>query len=172
MKNLFDFATKELSQDAFLRWFFANYDDEQIGPIVVDFINCFSKGQFDGRKQFNLKYGDITKLVSYAQVNDIDISIDFWCEKLFKGHRTIVIEDKTDSQEHNQLKDYNAAISKWNYGDLSPEECVYKIFYKTHVIGESEKKRVTEAKWTAFGINEINEFFAKNKTSICSTSFT
>ena len=26
-KNLFDFATKELSQDAFLRWFFENYEN-------------------------------------------------------------------------------------------------------------------------------------------------
>ena len=28
MKNLFDYATKELSQDAFLRWLFENYDCE------------------------------------------------------------------------------------------------------------------------------------------------
>ena len=26
MKNLFDYATKELSQDAFLRWLFENYN--------------------------------------------------------------------------------------------------------------------------------------------------
>ena len=38
--NLFDYATKELSQDAFLRWFFENYDDPHIGPVVVDFINA------------------------------------------------------------------------------------------------------------------------------------
>lgn len=29
MKNLFIYATKELSQDAFLCWLFANYDCEQ-----------------------------------------------------------------------------------------------------------------------------------------------
>ncbi len=28
MKNLFDYATKELSQDAFLRWLFENYNCE------------------------------------------------------------------------------------------------------------------------------------------------
>ena len=27
-KNLFTYATKELSQDAFLLWLFNNYDDE------------------------------------------------------------------------------------------------------------------------------------------------
>ncbi len=167
MKNLFDYATKELSQDAFLRWFFENYEDEQIGPIVVDFINAFTQGQSNNRNQFNLKFGDITKLVSYSQVNDIDISIDFWCEKLFDGHRTIVIEDKTDSEEHNQLVKYNSAISNWKYGNKSPDECVYKIFYKTHLIEEKEHKRVEDAGWTPFGIDEIYNFFNRylNKTT-------
>lgn len=67
MKNLFDYATKELSQDSFLRRFFENYDDDQIGPIVVDFINYFSKNQYDSREQFNLRNGDIKQLNTYAQ---------------------------------------------------------------------------------------------------------
>lgn len=61
-KNLFDFATKELSQDAFLRWFFENYENPELGPIVVAFINYFSKDQFDSREPFHLKYGDIKGL--------------------------------------------------------------------------------------------------------------
>lgn len=159
-KNLFDYATKELSQDAFLRWFFENYEDEQIGPIVVEFINYFSKGQSNGRKPFDLKYKDIKNLRAYSQVNCIDVSVDLWSDK-FDDHRTIVIEDKTDSEEHNQLETYNDAIKKWNYGSKHPEECVYKIFYKTHSIEECEIKRVTKANWTPFGIEEIYSFFIK-----------
>ncbi len=164
-KNLFDFATKELSQDGFLRWFFENYKNSQIGPIVVDFINYFSKGQHEKRQAFNLKFNDITQLISHAQVNNIDVSIDFWCEKLFKGHRTIVIEDKTASHEHsNQLEHYNNCISKWKYdNNLTPTKCVYKIFYKTHEIDSEELRRVASAKWTAFGIEEIYSFFIKYK---------
>lgn len=30
MKNIFDFATRELSQDAFLRWLLENYDDADL----------------------------------------------------------------------------------------------------------------------------------------------
>ena len=30
MKNLFDYATKELSQDAFLRWLFENYTPSRV----------------------------------------------------------------------------------------------------------------------------------------------
>lgn len=159
-KNLFDYATKELSQDAFLRWFFENFEDEQIGPIVVDFINYFSNRQCDSRKQFDLKYKDIKDLKTYSQINDIDISIDFWSDR-FDGHRTIVIEDKTDSEEHNQLETYNSAIKNWNYGSMSSDECVYKVFYKTHAIEESELKRVEKAKWTPFGIEDIYSFFIK-----------
>lgn len=36
MKNLFDFATKELSQDAFLRWFVSNYEDSKLENIVIN----------------------------------------------------------------------------------------------------------------------------------------
>ena len=161
MKNLFDYATKELSQDAFLRWFLENYDDKEIGPIVVDFINYFSKGQARSRQGFCLDYEDITELKAFSQVNDIDISVDFKSRK-FEGHRTIVIEDKTYSNEHNQLKTYNEAIEKWHYEEgLTPEQCVYKVFYKTHKIEEEEQKRVEIAGWVPFGIEKIHEFFSK-----------
>ena len=43
MKNLFSYATKELSQDAFLRWFLESYDDEEVGYIVADFINYYPR---------------------------------------------------------------------------------------------------------------------------------
>ena len=77
MKNLFKYATKELSQDAFLRWLFENYEDQYLGPVVVDFINTFTADQYEPklRPQLSLKYGDITKLKTCAQKNDIDVTI-------------------------------------------------------------------------------------------------
>ena len=165
MKNLFDYATKELSQDAFIRWFFENYDDSVLGPIVVDFINHFSIGQKDSfRKPFLLEPGDITELHTYSQVNKVDIAIDFKSKK-FDGVRTIAIEDKVDTQEHtNQLEHYNEAIrSHWKYEGLTPDECVYKIFYKTNKIAEDELKRVETCGWSPFGIDEIYSFFIKYK---------
>lgn len=32
-KNLFDFATKELSQDAFLRWLIESAEDPDVAPV-------------------------------------------------------------------------------------------------------------------------------------------
>ena len=78
MKNLFDYATKELSQDAFLRWLFESYEDEQIRPIVADFITNFTFGQEDGRPQLVVKPDDIKNIKTFAQVNDIDVCIDIW----------------------------------------------------------------------------------------------
>ena len=72
---------------------------------------------------------------------------------------TLVIEDKTESNEHNQLKTYNNRIEKWDYKDLGPEKCVYKIFYKTNRIGEEELERVKKSGWSPFNLKAIYEFF-------------
>lgn len=165
-KNLFDYATKELSQDAFLRWFLSNYDDDQIGPIVADFISYFSKNQDGNRTPLNLNAKDIKKIETKSQVNNIDVSVDIWSDS-FKGHRTIVIEDKTYSEEHNQLKKYNTKIASWEYEEeLTPAECVYKVFYKIHAIDKAELQRVKDAGWTPFDIEKIYDFFISylNKT--------
>lgn len=162
LKNLFDYATKELSQDAFLRWFFENYEDDEIGPIVIDFINAFTRGQIDSskRKPLELSFGDIQTIKTFSQINDIDVSVDIYAKQFNGSHKTIVIEDKTESEEHRQLKEYNKKISAWGeYGQLSPDECVYKIFYKTSMIEEKESARVVDAGWTPFDINSIYKFF-------------
>ena len=41
MKNLFNYATKELSQDAFLMWLFENYDDSELGEIANALLGNF-----------------------------------------------------------------------------------------------------------------------------------
>ena len=164
MENLFDFATKELSQDAFIRWFLESYKDNTFRPIIADFINYFSIGQEDGRNPFNISPDDIIEIKTYSQVNDIDVSIDIWLKNI-DGHRTIVIEDKTSSQEHHQLSNYNDSIAGWKYENgLTPKQCVYKVFYKTHRIGKEELKRIDAAGWTPFGIREIYDFFIKYKS--------
>lgn len=98
--------------------------------------------------------------------NNIDITVDFYSDK-FVGRRSIVIEDKVSSSEHNQLKIYNNSIGKWEYeNQMNSSECVYKVFYKTRKIDPDESKRVEDARWTKFGIDEISSFFSKylNKT--------
>lgn len=51
-------------------------------------------------------------------------------------------------------------IANWERDNsLPPNYCIYKIFYKTNEIGSDECRRIKEAKWTAFDIYKIFDFF-------------
>ena len=69
MKNLFDYATKELSQDAFLRWLFENYNCEN------DSVKKACRKLFDSFTDNKFKNKTITELTTVAQWKNIDISI-------------------------------------------------------------------------------------------------
>lgn len=169
MKNIFDFATKELSQDAFLRWLFENYCDEELGNIVIDFINYFTDKRDDKMNYpIKLKKDDIKEIKTTAQLENIDITVDIYFKDENREHISLVIEDKTFSKVgNNQLKEYNKKIQNWKYGVLTPKECVYKIFYKTSIVKGDELEKVKQAGWNPFSINEIYSFFVnyKNKTT-------
>jgi transcription termination factor NusB len=69
MKSLFDYATKELSQDAFLRWLFENYNSEnkEVNKVCEQLFNKFTKNELD--------FSKIANLTTTAQWKNIDISI-------------------------------------------------------------------------------------------------
>ncbi len=105
MKNIFDFATKELSQDAFLRWLLENWNcnDKSIQKasqlLLFDFLGIDRSSK-------------ITSLKTMAQYKKIDILVD--C--VIDGENYIIaIEDKMYSVDHglqlennkNHLKEYN-----------------------------------------------------------------
>ena len=159
MKSIFNYATKELSQDAFLRWLFENYncENEVVKKICERVFRKFTKEQ--------LEFSDITYLTTKAQWKHIDVSIWF----TIKGENYLIaIEDKINSQEHRQLENYNNSI-------LNQQQAlkdVYKIFYKTALIDDNdlikdnEKNRVDKAGWTIFDINDIYKLFC----DICDTN--
>ena len=124
MKNLFDYATKELSQDAFLRWLFENYncENEEVVKFCKKVFNAFTNNE--------LNFLKIEELTTTAQWNKIDVSIWFKCSG--KDY-LIVVEDKTTSEEHNQLEDYNKKIDAhcdWLIQNNERKiEQVYKVFY-------------------------------------------
>lgn len=162
MKNLFDYATKELSQDAFLRWLFENYncENEKVRNVCKKLFNTFTNNDLDFSKI------DKNSLRTVAQWNKIDISIWFKCAG---KEYLIVIEDKTTSEEHKQLDDYNEKINahcNWLIKTgKTPIEQVYKVFYKTAEIAGTEKDdktergRIANAGWDVFDIKSIYELF-------------
>ena len=169
MKNLFDYATKELSQDAFLRWLFENYNCENKSVKQV-----FRK-LFDSFTNNKLKDKEITNLETVAQWKNIDVSI--WFNVDGKEH-LIVIEDKTESGIHgNQLKNYNKKIKEhneyWrkrgeNYRTeryLKNEENIFRVFYKTNIIDQSERSCAENCGWdNIYDINRIYALFSEINT--------
>lgn len=149
MKNLFDFATRELSQDAFLRWMFENYDEPELMDAAGNLLKEFC----------GIGADEIEKLATTAQWCNIDISV--WITLKNGKKAALFIEDKTCSEEHYQLGRYDAHIRLCE----NEYDRIYKIFYKTDVVGKEERERIAktedENKWRIYSIKEILPLFEK-----------
>ncbi len=136
MKSLFDFATKELSQDAFLRWLFESYADDDITPCVRTLLQAFC-GLEDGE--------EILSIQTAAQWNNIDISIHITTSQ---RRLSLFIEDKVFSLGHgNQLRKYNRF--------LAPVPDVHRVYFKTSFLTTGERASVEEAGWNIYDIDAI-----------------
>lgn len=157
MENLFNYATKELSQDAFLMWLMANYnceEDKELKDASRKFIcKLFAINNID------INENDILNVEVYPQENKIDIYAIIDVQD--KGKYGVFIEDKTSSFEHNQLVKYNKNIEKIK--NIDKLDHVLKIFYKSHLIDNEERKRINDAKWKEFSFDEIYNFFIEYK---------
>lgn len=159
MKNLFDYATKELSQDAFLIWLFENYDDQDIGMIAKKLL-CSLINLYD---RFNVLPNDISDVSAKGQCEKMDIVIDF---KL-KGETCImVIEDKIVSYEHdNQLVKYKSIVlNKWNVNKHLTRPSFF-VYYKTHDIDENERRKIIDSGWKNFEFDSIKLFWKQYQNS-------
>lgn len=96
--NLFEYATSELSQDAFICWL-ASYahdeaeKDEALNECARKMLEMFVE-EFEGK---NFKLLNVER-----QVDNVDILLTVDCEGIIYK---IIVEDKTYTSEHdNQLK--------------------------------------------------------------------
>jgi hypothetical protein len=117
--NLFSFATKELSQDAFIAWFlqWASPECQKHDAFLSDCARRF-----------------LTKLLSLQMEPPLEITmvkagrqwegIDVWAE--INGKYLLIIEDKTFTGEHsNQLQTYRARATAWCAKNSFQLVCVY-----------------------------------------------
>ena len=164
MNNIFDFATKELSQDAFLSWFISNCNEDGIKEYSYEFINLIT--------DYHFKVGDIKKVQIKQQENNMDIIVDFWTSEDLnpQSHYVIIIEDKTTSSAHSgQLKRYAEIMNSWNTNDPGDKERRRKVFYKVNKKTDQDKLEIEEGNkgfetndlWRPFYIDDIYEFFSK-----------
>ncbi len=170
MKNLFHYATKELSQDAFLQWLLDNWSEEgEIGGVSLKFLE-FLTGKKWNKEDID---PDSEKTYVWAQKSHMDVGFDI----VTKGgeHFLLVIEDKTESKEHHQLTDYDSVIDTWDKsgGDGHQYAQVFKVYYKTAPIRDDEKKRIEagneknkeakRSKWRIIPPAAIKSFFEQYK---------
>ena len=162
MKNIFDFATKELSQDAFLSWFIASYNEPEVSKYSYKFINFLTGYHFN--------VGDIKKVTIKQQCEDIDIVVDFWTKDNL--HYVLIIEDKTTSSAHtSQLEKYAKIMDGWNNNEEGYINRRRKVFYKVNHLTDQDKKELEignkkydeSDKWRVFDINKIYSFFSNIK---------
>ena len=138
--NLFTYATKELSQDAFICWLLANYDTDALQEESYRFLNMLMG------KNFSL--GDIKMMSIKQQERQMDIVIDFWTEipKTSASHYVLVVEDKTTSSAHDgQLVKYNKIIDGWNKEEPGFELRTKKVFLKSNFLSQEDKNEIAKA---------------------------
>lgn len=148
MENLFKYAKKELSQDAFLLWTLSHAcsEDKAMREFSRNFISFLT-----GRENKDL---NIEKIELKPQWEKVDILAEI---TLKSGENiNIFIEDKTGSNEHNQLVRYNEKIAESK--KYSSEKCV-KIFYKIDMINADERQRVDEAGWKIIELDQLHNFW-------------
>jgi hypothetical protein len=146
--NIFNIATKELSQDAFITWLLQYSDDkfkqvdEQLNSCGKTFIRQLILKQL---KDFN---EPIEKVKAGRQWNNIDV----WAE--VNDKYLIIIEDKTNTSHHsNQLQRYKTDAEKWCLeNNYEKPVCIY---LKT---GNESQQSLNEIKKHGFSIFSRLEF--------------
>lgn len=163
--NLFTYATKELSQDAFLMWLFNNYNskNKKVSQAAYMLLN-----EFTG---LNMGVGSVTNLYTPKQIKAkgknnekgrMDIVIVFTYKDI---HYLIAIEDKTMSGEHDQLGKYNDTLASAetlkrfgvNFSNI------YRVFYKTDIRDpfDIEACKNQKPQWVTFFIDDIYPLFQR-----------
>ena len=149
--NLFKYATKELSQDAFICWCinFINYqDNKEIGKKM---LQKFLPAEIKSKIDLNNTNVEIKK-----QFLNIDILL------IINKRYFVIVEDKTDTVEHNvrntnkkQLSIYKEKLIKaLKKADVN-ENNIYTVYLKTGEQNEKDKDVEADVKLNARDILQV-----------------
>lgn len=159
--NIFNYATKELSQDAVICWLIdwagrkggQDKEDDALrdcGRRFVEALLAEHGASLDP---------DIEKVEIRQQDHSIDVLARI------NGRQVLLIEDKTSTGDHSgQLKRYYEAVvgGKTELGEVR-EENLFPIFFKTGNQSRAEEKRIEESVETGRSYKVFNrkEFLEK-----------
>jgi hypothetical protein len=135
---LFNFATKELSQDAFFCWLLSwgneKYKNTQMHIIATEIFRDIIEDEI---------------IINKIEIKQQYKKIDF-CIRL-NENITIVFEDKIKTTEHdNQLERYREIIS-----EEYPEDKLFFVYLKTDVLFQTEYSYVEEFGYKIYDLFSI-----------------
>jgi hypothetical protein len=147
MDNIFEYATSEFSNDAFLCWLFSISKNDNLNINSIDYR--VSQGYLNNFCKYKGKI-IINENGIKRQEGKIDILIE---GKYDNGEEFILaIENKTTSKEHSdQLKRYKNYINE-KYKHIKKNKRHF-IYYKTTI--QSNTDDIIKEEYSIFQINEI-----------------
>lgn len=160
--NIFDYATSELSQDAFLSWIIKWADkencecDKKMNKCGKEIVNKLSGGKIPATGEYTV---DIYKqyTISNGQKMDLWITFNEFEEDPKKEKYSIVIEDKVDTSFHDsQLKNYRNEAEKWcKKNNVVSSYCYYKSGFLSATEKNLVKKVYSKGNWNAVSVYDI-----------------
>lgn len=153
--NIFEIATKELSQDAFITWLLKWADDsykatdEDLHQCGKEFVSTLIKNQYPNFSE------SINKVEAGRQWKKIDV----WAK--VNDKYLIIIEDKINSRDHSkQLEKYKKTAEKWcQEHNKEKPICIY---LKTGNECEANLKKIREEKgYSTFSRENFIDLFNK-----------
>ena len=159
-QNIFDYATSELSQDAFICLIVSGFDSGN--PTLESISKSFVSELYNKySKEYSEDYPSDCFAENICEIETIELhrqylSIDVYFKVTCKDGNTIhfIIEDKTWTEPHsNQLPEYVAKIK-----NRSKSCKIVKILFKTGHITEEDRCKTKLAKYTIIDISWIYNF--------------
>jgi hypothetical protein len=156
--NIFNYATSELSQDAFICWLIEWLNFEE-GKSLHDAAKVFVSQLYNARvvkpedePRSIIKPENIGKFIDVkTQHYKVDV---FFKVKINGKPVNFIIEDKTSTSFHgDQLKDYKKKIKKLYNGDE-----LICIYYKPDYIHSTEREIVEGEGYGVFDYQKIKDF--------------
>ena len=160
--NIFDYATSELSQDAFLSWIIKWADkencecDKKMNKCGKEIVNKLSGGKIPATGEYTV---DIYKqyTISNGQKMDLWITFNEFEEDPKKEKYSLVIEDKVDTSFHDsQLKNYRNEAEKWcKKNNVVSSYCYYKSGFLSATEKNLVEKVYSKGNWNAVSVYDI-----------------
>lgn len=156
--NLFDYATSELSQDAFLSWIIdwadKKYEGQSMNECGRRVVERLSNNKIPATESYTV---NICKQYKIPNGQKMDLWITFNEEEKQSKKYSLVIEDKVDTTFHDsQLKNYRNEAEKWcKENNATSSYCYYKNGFLSTTEKNQIEKVFSKGTWNAFSVNDI-----------------